>query len=146
VDGSELGRSLRARRKAAGRTIASVAMDAGLSVPYIANLENGRGNPTLAALQRLSGALGAELRVDLQEPDGAAPVPVDPGPDLMDSLRARAVAKELARVGDRDPALVRQHLRELGTVLTAVIGCELDVRDVDRTLDMLTLSRSRVQE
>ena len=48
---------LRDRRKAAGRTIASVAVDAGLSVPYIANLENGRGNPTLSALDRLPAEL-----------------------------------------------------------------------------------------
>jgi len=45
VDQPEIGRQLRARRTAAGRTVASVATDAGLSVPYIANLENGRGNP-----------------------------------------------------------------------------------------------------
>jgi len=67
----ELGEVLRDRRKAAGRTIASVAVDAGLSVPYIANLENGRGNPTLAALAALSRALGAELRIDLG-PDAEA--------------------------------------------------------------------------
>src|SRR5439155_12714694 len=41
----DLGNRLRNRRTAAGRTIASVAAEAGLSVPYIANLENGRGNP-----------------------------------------------------------------------------------------------------
>jgi hypothetical protein len=34
---------------AAGRTVASVATDAGLSVPYVANLENGRGNQPLGA-------------------------------------------------------------------------------------------------
>jgi transcriptional regulator with XRE-family HTH domain len=65
----ELGRELRARRAAAGRTVASVAADAGLSVPYIANLENGRGNPTLSALAALSRALGADLTVELGEPN-----------------------------------------------------------------------------
>jgi transcriptional regulator with XRE-family HTH domain len=63
-----IGRQLRARRTAAGRTVASVAADAGLSVPYIANLENGRGNPTTAALTRLAGALGMRLVITL-EPD-----------------------------------------------------------------------------
>ena len=51
MEDSAIGRQLRARRTAAGRTVASVAADAGLSVPYIANLENGRGNPTTAALR-----------------------------------------------------------------------------------------------
>ena len=63
----ELSAELRDRRKAAGRTIASVAVDAGLSVPYIANLENGRGNPTLSALSRLATALGARLQVTLED-------------------------------------------------------------------------------
>ncbi len=44
MEDAAIGRQLRARRTAAGRTVASVAADAGLSVPYIANLENGRGN------------------------------------------------------------------------------------------------------
>ena len=65
MDGQEIGRQLRARRAAAGRTVASVAMDAGLSVPYVANLENGRGNPTLSALTRLAAALDTELAVSL---------------------------------------------------------------------------------
>lgn len=60
---AQLGRLLRGRRTAAGRTIASVAADAGLSVPYIANLENGRGNPTLAAIAAVAGALGTRLVV-----------------------------------------------------------------------------------
>ena len=65
-----IGRQLRARRTAAGRTVASVAADAGLSVPYIANLENGRGNPTTAALGRLAGALGLRLEITLGEEAG----------------------------------------------------------------------------
>lgn len=60
-----IGRELRAQRTVAGRTVASVASDAGLSVPYIANLENGRGNPTVTALTRLAGALGLRLEVTL---------------------------------------------------------------------------------
>jgi hypothetical protein len=73
VDQADIGRQLRARRTAAGRTVASVASDAGLSVPYIANLENGRGNPTTAALTRLAEALGLRLVVTL------APAEEDPG-------------------------------------------------------------------
>ena len=60
-------------RAASGRTVASVASGAGLSVPYIANLENGRGNPTMGAIHRLAGALGSELTVSLAGPRGPAP-------------------------------------------------------------------------
>jgi transcriptional regulator with XRE-family HTH domain len=45
--------------------VASVAADAGLSVPYVANLENGRGNPTTTALERLAEALGMHLVITL---------------------------------------------------------------------------------
>src|SRR5258707_3013867 len=72
-----IGRQLRARRTASGRTIASVAADAGLSVPYIANLENGRGIPTLAALRRLAAALGQRLDIDLV-PDVPVAAPPEP--------------------------------------------------------------------
>jgi transcriptional regulator with XRE-family HTH domain len=65
----DLGGRLRHRRLASGRTIASVAQDAGLSVPYIANLENGRGNPTLSAVNRLAEALGVRLALDIADGD-----------------------------------------------------------------------------
>jgi transcriptional regulator with XRE-family HTH domain len=68
-----LGHQLRAMRAASGRTVASVAADAGLSVPYIANLENGRGNPTMGAVDRLAAALGSELTVSLAGARGPAP-------------------------------------------------------------------------
>lgn len=61
---AELGHQLRALRAASGRTVASVAADAGLSVPYIANLENGRGNPTMAALGRRSRCAGLGADAD----------------------------------------------------------------------------------
>ena len=78
-DPALLGHQLRGLRAAAGRTVASVAGDAGLSVPYIANLENGRGNPTIAALDRLAVALGATLEIDLVPAAGAAwAVPTPP--------------------------------------------------------------------
>jgi transcriptional regulator with XRE-family HTH domain len=72
ADPALLGHQLRGLRAAAGRTVASVASDAGLSVPYIANLENGRGNPTVAALDRLAAALGADLEVSLAPATGGA--------------------------------------------------------------------------
>ena len=65
MEQSAIGGQLRARRTAAGRTVASVAADSGLSVPYISNLENGRGNPTTTALARLAEALGMHLVITL---------------------------------------------------------------------------------
>ena len=70
MDQAAIGRQLRAQRTAAGRTVASVAADAGLSVPYVANLENGRGNPTATALDRLATALGMRLVITLAPGEG----------------------------------------------------------------------------
>jgi len=42
-------------------TLAQVAEKAGLSLPYVSNLERGHGNPTLEALTALSNALEMPL-------------------------------------------------------------------------------------
>ena len=45
-----IGYRLRARRVELGLTLAQVAEQAELSLPYVSNLERGRGKPTLDAL------------------------------------------------------------------------------------------------
>ncbi|MYA75373.1 MAG: helix-turn-helix transcriptional regulator [Gammaproteobacteria bacterium] len=52
-----LGQRIRARRTALGMTLAQVAEESGLSLPYVSNLERGRGNPTLEALRSVAAAL-----------------------------------------------------------------------------------------
>lgn len=93
VDPTEIGHQLRARRAAAARTVASVAADAGLSVPYIANLENGRGNPTLTALSRLAAALGMRLSVTLLPPEDGDPGPGDPSASAAPAPASRVSAE-----------------------------------------------------
>lgn len=61
ADPSQLGDRLRARRIAQQKTLAEVAERAGLSLPYVSNLERGRGNPTMEALRQLAGALGTTV-------------------------------------------------------------------------------------
>jgi transcriptional regulator with XRE-family HTH domain len=56
-----VGIRARQRREELGLTLREVALNAGLSVPYIANLEKARGNPTLDTLVRLSEALDVPL-------------------------------------------------------------------------------------
>jgi transcriptional regulator with XRE-family HTH domain len=96
----EIGPQLRALRTASGRTVASVAADAGLSVPYIANLENGRGNPTVAALSQLAAALGMRLAISLvpaaDDSDG------DADGDSAGAPRAGRVPASLVRLGRTD--------------------------------------------
>src|SRR5690349_5482435 len=148
----ELGEVLRDRRKAAGRTIASVAVDAGLSVPYIANLENGRGNPTVAALDRLATALGAELEVRIgdSEPPAVPSVGAElvSGSDRAGSVVAllaagsagSAVAGGAAR--GRSRAAVRRDLVAALDSLAALLGRPPSAADVSRFLDLVVLAQS----
>lgn len=134
-----LGSRLRALRAAAGRTVASVAADAGLSVPYIANLENGRGNPTLAALERLASALGTELVITLgpSAVDGKA----EPSPSLVRlgrTERFRRLTAELAG-SDRDPAELAVALIDLLARVGPALGREPADADWWRLLDALLL-------
>lgn len=125
----ELGARLRERRTAAGRTIASVAADAGLSVPYIANLENGRGNPTWSAVERLAEALGTELRADLAEPQA---------PTLPGSLLAFA---EQPRFKAATRGLDRTATMRAMAALAAVATTQPSELDWHRLLDAVVLIR-----
>jgi transcriptional regulator with XRE-family HTH domain len=134
----DLGEILRERRKAAGRTIASVAVDAGLSVPYIANLENGRGNPTVSALDRLATALGAQLEVRIATERPLAPESV--GAELLaGSGRATLVIKTLAVAQSRPQSIVRADVVRAVDGLSAVLGRPAVGADLDRLLDLLLL-------
>jgi transcriptional regulator with XRE-family HTH domain len=139
VDEGELGAALRARRKAAGRTIASVAVDAGLSVPYIANLENGRGNPTLAALDRLSGALGTSLVVALGD-DDRAPVSDELAALVDTSARAARVIGQLASARGTTRRAVREQLIAALEALTGLMPQPPTEPDLNRLLDLLLLA------
>jgi transcriptional regulator with XRE-family HTH domain len=137
----ELGRRLKARRTATGRTVASVAAEAGLSVPYIANLENGRGNPTLSALTALAAALGTSLRIEWDaESDTAAAA------QLPESLvrfarlpRFGAEAAHLAEQTGQSTVAVRERLLTAMTGLARIYERPLTELDWHRVLDTVIL-------
>jgi transcriptional regulator with XRE-family HTH domain len=146
VDHPAIGRELRARRTAAGRTVASVAADAGLSVPYIANLENGRGNPTTTALTRLAGALGLRLAITLApDEDGhqaGEPVSAEVPASLVRlgrTARFQQAARAIAMALDLDAeAFTAQFVTALATLARA-LGKDLAEADWWRILDALLL-------
>jgi transcriptional regulator with XRE-family HTH domain len=143
MENQEIGRQLRARRTAAGRTVASVATDAGLSVPYIANLENGRGNPTTAALTRLAEALGMRLVITLED-GGDAPAPGAPGIPaslvrLGRTMRFRRVVAVMATALGEEADELSARLVTALAVIGAAVGRDLAEADWCRLLDALTL-------
>jgi len=143
VEEQAIGRQLRAQRTAAGRTVASVAADAGLSVPYIANLENGRGNPTTAALARLAEALGMRLVIALV-PDGAtttASAPEVP-PSLVRlgrTARFRDAVAAIATALGQDAEEFSLQLVAALAMVSDAIGTDMAEADWARLLDALLL-------
>jgi transcriptional regulator with XRE-family HTH domain len=146
VEDAAIGRQLRVRRTAAGRTVASVAADAGLSVPYVANLENGRGNPTTTALTRLASALGMQLTITLtpdddnqhDSPPAPPPVPaslVRLGRTARFRQAVTATATALSQNADEFSA---QLVPALAT-LAHTMGNDLTEADWWRILDALLL-------
>jgi transcriptional regulator with XRE-family HTH domain len=143
-----IGRQLRARRTAAGRTVASVAAGAGLSVPYIANLENGRGNPTTAALSRLAAALGLRLEITLgageEAGPGAAPGP-GPAPTpgslvrLGRTKRFREATRAMAAALGRDADELAAQLVPALALIGQALGRDLAEPDWWRVMDALLL-------
>jgi len=153
MEDPELGHQLRVLRTAAGRTVASVALDAGLSVPYIANLENGRGNPTLFALGKLASALGMKLAVSLVPADEGLPAVPDATTELPGTLvRLRRTAEFRRATEAMAQGLGVEHgdfsTRLTGALasLAAALGTEPSEADWWRLLDavllMATLPRS----
>jgi transcriptional regulator with XRE-family HTH domain len=145
VDHPAIGRELRARRTAAGRTVASVAADAGLSVPYIANLENGRGNPTVTALTRLAEALGVTLAVTLtpgEGPQSVAPVSPQTPASLVRlgrTARFRQAVAAIAAAGDLDAGEFSAQLVAALAAIAHAMGRDLAEADWWRLLDALLL-------
>ena len=148
MDHAAIGGQLRSRRAAAGRTVASVAADAGLSVPYIANLENGRGNPTITALARLAEALGMRLAVTLV-PAGEQPgVPASAAASAEvpaslvrfgRSARFRQAVRVVAATLDLEAGELSGRLVTALAALGSALGRDLGEPDWSRLLDALLL-------
>jgi transcriptional regulator with XRE-family HTH domain len=146
MEDPELGHQLRVLRTAAGRTVASVALDAGLSVPYIANLENGRGNPTLFALSRLASALGMKLAVSLVPADEGLPAVLDAATELPGTLvrlrrtaEFRRATEAMARGLGLEQGDFSIRLTGALATLAAALGTEPSEADWWRLLDALLL-------
>ncbi len=139
----DLGARMKARRTAAGETIAAVAVRAGLSVPYIANLENGRGNPTLTALTALAKALGANLRVELVEQDDQDITTVPPTASLAKFVRQPRFAETAQRLADRagwPVSLQRERMLSAMLAVSAAVPSPMTELDWHRVLDAIFLA------
>ncbi|MEU4237420.1 helix-turn-helix transcriptional regulator [Actinoplanes sp. NPDC026619] len=135
----DLGRQLRALRAASGRTLASVAAEAGLSVPYIANLENGRGNPTVDAIDRLARAHGATLMLHLEPAGGAAVEPAALPASLVRLGRTPRFRRDVQTIAEATGENSAELAGRLLGSLAGLAGRDLAEPDWFRLLDALLL-------
>jgi len=102
-----LGAMVRALREQRGLTRKQLAQSSGLSERFLADLETGFGNISVARLAQLAEALGARAGVLLSAAEaGGAP----PGPAISELVR-EAVAPYLEGLSGEDLAEVRSWLR-----------------------------------
>ncbi|MGH3731912.1 MAG: helix-turn-helix domain-containing protein [Acidimicrobiales bacterium] len=93
-----IGARLRARRTELEKTLAQVAEESGLSIPYISNLERGRGNPTVDVLTSLAGALDISVSSLLGDVDPAALDLANVPPSLLKFSRTTAFKEAVAEL------------------------------------------------
>lgn len=99
MDIGELGKRLRRRRQDRGHTLATVAAAAGVSVPYLANLERGRGNPTMEVLHKVATALDVPLATLMdEETSGPESEVVELHRSLVDFSRTARFREEVERL------------------------------------------------
>lgn len=65
--GIDIAGAVRAHRLAAGLTMRELAVRAGMSQPFLSNLENSRAMPSIATLYKIANALGVSPREFLPE-------------------------------------------------------------------------------
>src|SRR6478736_3224006 len=90
--------AVRARRLAAGLSMRALAAKAGMSQPFLSNLENSRAMPSIATLYKIAAALGVSPR-DFLPSEGALVAvmragegPAGPVSDEIGSAMSRLVA------------------------------------------------------
>lgn len=111
-----IGSRLRARRVELGLTLAQVAEQAGLSLPYISNLERGRGNPTLDALNALARALDVPLASLMGDDDGGGPLDsmlASAPRSLLQFVRSAAFEETVSQLAGRQGASIDEMRRRL---------------------------------
>jgi transcriptional regulator with XRE-family HTH domain len=145
VSTASLGERLRARRNELGLTLLGVATEAGLSVPYVANLEKGRGNPTLDVIISLADALGTSpaALLELDGPDE----PIDKTlmglpPALVEYGQGKALGEPTKRLAEHLAIPVAEARSLLLRAMAAAprpTGRVLSRQDCRRLVDVYTL-------
>lgn len=144
-----MGARVRSLRRERGLTLKALGARAGLSHPFLSQLERGLARPSLASIERIAGALGipvADLWTEDAPPAPPRLVPHGDGPTLRhQTVNAPGGVREIAPYGD--PLAVhewtggsRSFPREAtaldGQVMVYVIRGGLELEVAEATYDL----------
>jgi quercetin dioxygenase-like cupin family protein len=101
-----LGGAIRARRRRLGLTLVAVAAEAGLSHPFLSQLERGLARPSMRSLSAIAATLGTTAQVlmaeaELRASDADEASQADPASDAAPVTTAAQVS--VNRAGSRSP-------------------------------------------
>ena len=116
ADPETRGQRLRARRVELDLTLAEVAERSGLSLPYVSNLERGRGNPTEDALRALAEGLDLPLVAVIGEshdPDNIGTVLADAPRSLLAFAKTSRFRDAVARLAEQQQTDAEEMRRRL---------------------------------
>ena len=135
VTSPDVGRALRIAREMAGLEPARVARIGGVSAGELRRIEAGEIRPSIAILQRLAGAVGADLldmvrRADGRSTDGRGRVGVRTAPRLGVDELAHAIVELPSAVGSKIDAVAS------AAVLHAMVVCRDNQSAAARLLGM----------
>lgn len=143
VSPEALGRAIKTLRTALGIERRALAERAGLSYPYLSQIENGQRDPSTAKLTALAEQLGVQLHELYEVAEGAPPA--DPARSSGSALRdvateeiARTVMEKVSRLarrpaaeGSAEPDAVVHRLERL-----VELGKDLKPSDLDMLLGL----------
>ncbi len=112
-----LGARLRTLRAARGMSRRILARDSAVSERYLAELENGRANPSIGVLARIGAAIGVDLAALFRPPsrDAAAAMALLERLDPEDRAAARALLeRRFGRAADKGERIALVGLRGAG--------------------------------
>ena len=139
----QLATGLATRRAELGLTLREVAIEAGVSLPYVANLEKGRGNPTLDVIESLATALEVSVSMLLFEQATAEPgtAPHALSPAAARYTRSQHFGKVTERLARQQRIPVDETRRQILRAIAAAPrpGRELSQADCRRLIDAFTL-------
>jgi transcriptional regulator with XRE-family HTH domain/mannose-6-phosphate isomerase-like protein (cupin superfamily) len=92
--GLRLGGAIRARRRLLGMTLVEVAASAGLSHPFLSQLERGLARPSMRSLTAIAATLGTTAQALMAESE--LPVAPDSAPDSAPDTEPVSVVRRAA--------------------------------------------------